>query len=139
MDNRLVVFLIVASIFGSYCSSAQTNHLNKLAKGFLYCHCVQQEYNRIDSNAHALYNNDYSESYFIQMTEIPLQMLDSLQDFYNRNIYYYRAIPQEYNPQNYRANMVSYTCWKFSESNLTKRFINLQIRTKPWLQKNKKD
>ena len=65
--------------------------------------------------------------YFIQMTKLPLQLLDSLESYYKRTIKKYRGTPQESSFDEV-ANMVCYSCWNFCEAKETKEYIKRVVK-----------
>jgi uncharacterized protein YecT (DUF1311 family) len=120
MGIQLVITVLFVTT--SLSSLAQQKKMASDAKGYLYYYCVKEEFNAIDSNKNAAYNRDYSGSYFVQMTDLPIQILDSLQSYYKRNIKNYRGVPQE-NSFDSIANMTCWSCWSLCEGKRTQKFI----------------
>jgi len=127
MGNKLNIRLLVILVLLPFLSFPQKKSLADLIKGYLYSYCIIKEYATIDNNNNNVYYKDYSGSYFIQMTDMPLNLLDTVYNFYKLNINKYRGIPQESDGNN-KANMVCYTCWSFCEANETKRFIKYILK-----------
>ncbi|MDD3005437.1 hypothetical protein [Flavobacterium sp.] len=121
---KLVAILLVISTISL---SAQNRKLQSEAKGYLYYYCIKEEYNFIDNNRYTPYNKDYSGSYFIQMTKLPLQLLDSIESYYKRTIKKYRGMPQESSFDEV-ANMVCYSCWSLYEAKETKKYIKRIVK-----------
>lgn len=118
----MICLLISISTF------SQRKKLEADAKGYLYCECIRLEYNAFDNNSNAAYNADFSGSYFVQMTNLSMQAMDSLYLYYKTNISNYRGIPQE-SSSKIIANMACYSCWKLCEAKDTRKYIKRVIKT----------
>lgn len=129
MGNQLKIFVLCSLTMTVTSSSAQNIKRFNDTKGYLLCHCILKEYNIIDNSSQNAYNKDYSGSYFMQMTDLPIQILDSLEVYYKKSINKYRGNPQE-NSFDANANMASYTCWNFYEAKETDKYIKKLIRRK---------
>lgn len=120
MGNKLVIFgLYIILPFSLF---SQIKKIEADAKGYLYYCCIKGEYNTIDSNNSTAYNKDYSGSYFIQMTDLSMQIMDSLYLYYQQNIIKYRGVPQE-SSFDTTANMGCLSCWKLCEAKDTRKYI----------------
>jgi uncharacterized protein YecT (DUF1311 family) len=74
VGNQLVITVLFVAT--SLSSLAQQKKMVSDAKGYLNYYCIKEEFNAIDSNKNAAYNRDYSGSYFVQMTDLPIQIFD---------------------------------------------------------------
>ncbi len=133
-----LLFIITCFTLSQLSLSAQINNTNYLiseGKGYALCQCIKNEINKIialnKDSSNAIIIKDYSSSYFIQIANFPIPLLDSITQYYASHINAIRAIPMEKNKTNPTANMIGYTCWKFYESkNLTLYIKKLLINYK---------
>lgn len=127
--NHLKKIIIGAILIFCSTSALYAQKQFKEAKGYLLQYCIMKEYNSIDSNKMAPYNKDYSGSYYVQMTDLPLPLLSSLQTYYKDNIASYRGFPKEgvHDPV---ANMTCWSCIRLAEAKATKKFIKKALKKK---------
>lgn len=127
MGNQLKIATIVFLCSFNLFAQRKTNF--KEAQGYLLYYCIKEEYNSIDSDKNALYNKDYSGSYYIQMTNLSLQVIDSLNMYYKNKIIKYRGIPQE-GSHDSLATMTCWSCIQLVEAKETRKYIKKWIRMK---------
>ncbi len=125
MGNRILKILILC--IASSLLYAQKNSLRTDAKGFLYAHYIYNEYNKFDVDKTGVHNKDFSGSYFVQMTDLPTKVIESLMNYYERNIVDFSNVSQA-SSFDAKANMVSLTCWQLCENKKTKKYIRKLIR-----------
>lgn len=127
MRNKLQIIAIV--FLCSFTLFAQKKRGFKEAQGYLLYYCIKEEYNSIDHNKNALYNKDYSGSYYVQMTNLPLPVIDSLNTYYKNKIIDYRGIPQERSNDSL-ATMTCWSCIQLVEAKETKRQLKKWVKMK---------
>ena len=122
MKTRLLVIItyFILSQLSLHAQLNNTNYIISEGKGYALCQCIKNEINKINAlnkdSTNTIIFKDYSGSYFIQIANFPIQLLDSITQYYATHIDAIRAIPMEKNKTNPTANMIGYTCWKFYES-----------------------
>lgn len=129
MGNQLKMIIVVVFTFYSSSLFPQKQKNFKEAQGYLLYYCIKEEYNSINSNKKTPYNKDYSGSYYVQMTDLPLQLLDSLHLYYKSKIGKYRGIPQESSSDSL-ANMTCWSCLQLIEAKETRRYIKKCVKMK---------
>lgn len=96
-------------------------------KGYMNCFCIKDQYIKVDTSLRSFFENDVSGSYYVQMTPLPLSLMDSVHIFYEKNIYKFYGVPQE-SGYNTKANMVVYTCTSFCDSKEFRQYVKLLLR-----------
>ncbi|OJU74341.1 MAG: hypothetical protein BGO09_10960 [Bacteroidetes bacterium 47-18] len=124
MRNQLIISLLMIISLSSF---APRKRMAADAKGYLYYYCIKEEYNAIDSNVNNPYNKDYTGSYFVQMTNLSIQVMDSLHSYYDRSIKAYRGIPKE-SSYDATANMACLSCRELCEAKETRKYIKRIIK-----------
>ena len=127
--NPFIKIIIVGIIIFCSTSSLYAQKQFKEAKAYLLQCCIISEYNNIDSNNRAPYNKDYSGSYYVQMTNLPLPLLSSLHTYYKDNIASYRGFPKE-GSHDAVANMACWSCIRLVEAKATKKFLKKSLKKK---------
>lgn len=129
MGNQIKIFFVFLNTFLMLLQvSAQKSQNFKDAKGYLLYYCIREQYQMIDSNINSPSNKDYSGSYYVQISSLPLQVLDSLHTYYKKNIKNFIGIPKEgsYEPL---ANMVCWNCFNLIEAKTTLQYIKKILKT----------
>lgn len=105
------------------CSAQQSSYDIRLkeAKGYALCACLACMNRSVDSLS--TINNDYSGSYFVQLSQLTLDEMATIRKFVNRECMKFWGTPQD--P---KGNMIGYSVWKFYESPELDRFIRQTIK-----------
>lgn len=115
MKIKIKIFLFTVFVFSNL--SAQKNKfLYKEAKGVALCQCLLSLNNNSDTK-------DYSLSYFIQNSDLDINITNKIISYTIKNSNHYRIIPQE--PD---GNMINYSCWKFYESKELDNYIKKLLK-----------
>ncbi|MBX2889180.1 MAG: hypothetical protein KF829_11085 [Ferruginibacter sp.] len=97
-------------------------------RGYLLYYCIREQYQMIDSNINTPSNRDYSGRYYVQISNLPLQALDSLRTYYKRKIINFIGVPREgsYEPL---ANMICWSYFNLIEAKPTIQYMKKILRT----------
>jgi hypothetical protein len=91
----------------------------KAAKGYALCYCINKHYSKRDT-ACPQKSTDYSGAYFVQQTDLSVDMMDKITAFIDEQYgHFYPGPPAE----NRKGNMVCFTCWQLYESKKPQNFL----------------
>lgn len=110
---------------------AQSNWF-KEAKGVALCECIRQM-NLLSDSISATGQKDYSLSYFIQMTDLPPQLVDDIVRYVKINYTHFVEVPQEIG-----GNMIGISCWKYYHSKELDAYIRKIVKRYKLLKKKGK-
>lgn len=130
MTNRIIIIVsFLCLILISLQLNAQKSETYKDARGYLLYYCIKEQYNVIGNDINSPSNKDYSGSYYVQLSNLSLNVLDSLHEYYKNSIQRFIGYPKEgsYEPL---SNMTCWTCFNLIEAKETKKYINRLLKGK---------
>lgn len=116
-----ITYLLLLSLVLSGCATNRTLFY-KEAKGVALCRCIMR-FNSPDSMF--IDSNDYSQSYFIEYSNMSPLMIHQINKYVDSTIIQYRLTPREIG-----GNMNGLACWRLYESRELKQYIKELYRTR---------